>query len=285
MRHALILPVSALSKFGQSTLVDPGLPRLHLCLSHLTRPEFVLHSDYLAYYKDRRQHGDYIIMDNGADENEKGIGEDLATTLEAAIKVHAQEVVVPDVQEDAPETIKAGVEAFAWLRTNEGRIAYSLAGRPRLMVVPQGSDWRQWAACAMYLLQNARATMKVLEGPSIVVAVAKQYDLILSSPTWTEGRVGAVDWLQRQLVEHEEIHLLGYPRGSYDVPRIEQKFPGIVRSVDSAKPVVYAFNAMKVNPWDSVPEYPLRPENYFDMDLNAFGEECLEHNIHTFCNV
>lgn len=277
----MILPIPHLMDFGTRAPAPEGRPRIHLLLSHLMWPTNPLMEDYVAYYQMRRERGDYLIMDNGADESVVGQGERVEAVLLCAKRVRAQEIVLPDVQEDRHATERNTLEAIDWLRTYDGRIAYNTAGRPRLMLVPQGKDLNEWGQCCDKLIHAVRGLMASVEGPPPVIAVAKQYDRIFS-----EGRLTGLRYLETIKDKEEDIHLLGYPRGVYDVPLIEDTFPGMVRSVDSAKPVVYAMNGMMVDPIANqgyLPEYPLRPDKYFQQELERKHEVYLAHNIEKFC--
>lgn len=283
MRHALILPVHLLDEFGLAAPRESGLPPIHLTLSHLTRDPFPLQREYITYFQNRRDQGDYIIMDNGADESKQGRGDSMYNTLEAARKVRAQEVVLPDVQMDAAATRYASSLALQWLTSYEGKTLYRESGRPRVMIVPQGKSLLEWVECAKVLLSSARETMHKIEGPSLVVGVAKQYHDMFKTHT-EGGRQRLVQWLYAQLGEHEEVHLLGYPRGAHDAPELSQKWPGFIRSVDSAKPVVYAMNQI-VPGKDYMPDYPKRPKGYFEKGMDTTERDYLEANIKFFCYV
>lgn len=283
MNHCLILPVPMLEKYGTATPVHAGTPRMHLCLNHLLQEDdYPLAYEYHSYYLERREAGDYIIMDNGADEHAEGDG--ILPVLSAAASVRAQEIVLPDVQYESAKTIEHTTHALDFLGQHQGRVAYNKASRPRVQVVPQGQTYQAWIACAEILIDLARTMMARIEGPSIVVGVAKQYHAMFKSSNGEGGRVRLVNWLYSELHEHEDVHLLGYPRGAHDLGAIEKKTPGFVRSVDSAKPVVYALNGIKVESLNGngFPEYPLRPDAYFGKVLTREQEEILEYNIWRF---
>lgn len=280
MNHCMILPVPALEKFGTLAPVDEGTSRTHLCLNHLLSQNFEMADEYHSYYLERREAGDYIIMDNGADEHSRGAS--LKHVLAAAMQVKAQEIVLPDVQLNSSMTLELTLHALQWLETYEGRVLYNKAGRPRIQVVPQGQTFASWIDCAEILIEEARRVMDKIDGPSIVVAAAKQYHSLFQAGG-RGGRIRQVEWLYQCLHQYEDVHLLGYPRNAYDVGDIERATPGFVRSVDSAKPAVYALNGIKVSSPSRVLEaYPLRPDKFFTITAGEKQETLMEYNIWRF---
>lgn len=268
MNLILILPTAELPRFGEATPTD-GPVRLHLVLAQECHD-----GNYFGYYKDRRAQGDYLILDNGADELEEGIG--LAATLEVATRLRAQEVVLPDVQWDAAATLQNSLGALSYLRSPEGRAAYDRAGRPRLQVVPQGRDNVEWAKTAEKLISATRVAMHDLDGPSPVVGVAKQYDTLKGGRTWCCGV------LRPHLTPAEDVHLLGWAHRLMDPFEVAAKHPW-VRSIDSAKPIVYAMAGVKASIEGNTP-YPLRPDDYFASTFPRTREfhSVMAHNLKAF---
>lgn len=271
MKLILLPPIPELDRYGRCYPLSNRNPRLHLLLSHLCiDPD----GKYMRYYKEQRDKGDYLILDNGADEY--GKGDKIQKTLLLAKHLRAQEIVLPDVQHRADATVWESLEALSWLGSQEGKVAYITAGKPRLQIVPQGKTMKEWIHVAKYLLFSVRDTMGFLGGPPCVVGIAKQYE------TLPRGRIGCCTWLQEHLTPTESIHLLGWAHNLMDVHEIANAYPS-VRSVDSAKPFVYSLHGIKVKlPLN--PVYPLRPGNYFRAEFPETKEfsRVLAHNLEVF---
>jgi hypothetical protein len=264
----LIPPIAELNRLGSIMPVGHA-SRLHLVLSHLCDDK-----TYRLYYQNRRAMGEYLILDNGADELPEGQG--IQTTLVRATELCAQEVVLPDVQWDGKATLEHTMEALAWLRGIDGETAYNRARRPRLMIVPQGRTRDEWEKVAVRLLEEVRSTMTLLGGPPPVVGVAKQYDEFPGGRTW------CCQVLRPLLTPAEDVHLLGWAHRLPDVFEVARKHPW-VRSVDSAKPLVYTLGGVKVRISES-PKYPLRPDDYFELEFirTKEFERLLTHNLKAF---
>jgi hypothetical protein len=170
---------------------------------------------YRDHYTERRKAGDYIIMDNGACEGSLVGG---ATLMEAAKAVDAQEVVVPDVLDDAEATVRTAIEFVHTFRKEFQKRS--------LMVVPHGHSDEEWLWCADQLLRR-------LPDWEPVIGLPKRQDYNHNG----EGRRALAKFLH---VEHPEVrvHLLGSGRnlrrdlntlGDYGV-----------RSMDSAAPFALA---------------------------------------------
>ena len=97
MKAALIVPNAHLEEFGQGDL--------HLLLAHLMSNKV-----YREHYQKQRLHGAYLILDNSAHEYKEGIN--AAKLLRQAMRVRAQEIVVPDVLDDGPATVERAMQAL-----------------------------------------------------------------------------------------------------------------------------------------------------------------------------
>lgn len=268
MNLILITPTAELPRLGTYPPVD-GPVRFHLVLAQECHD-----GNYFSYYRNRRKNGDYLILDNGADELEAGLG--LSSTLEVGAALRAQEVVLPDVQWDGEQTLENSLRALAWLRTPVGKMAYRKAGRPRLMVVPQGGTNEEWGQIAERLINATRSVMREIDGPSLVVGVAKQYDALEGGRSWCCGL------LRPYLMPAEDVHLLGWAHRLNDPLDVRFQHPW-VRSIDTAKPLVYAMAGVKADFRANTP-YPLRPDNFFEAEFPQTAEfqHVLHHNLKAF---
>lgn len=80
MTFCVIAPAAGLEKWAR-------LSRTHLVLSHVRNPI------YREFYRQRREAGDLVILDNGAYEGQM----DPEKLLEAIIQYHPQVIVLPDI--------------------------------------------------------------------------------------------------------------------------------------------------------------------------------------------
>ena len=71
------------------------------------------------------------------------------------------------------------------------------------------------------------------------------------------------------------------------LPIISREFGSWIRSVDSAKPIVYATAGIGIDDVVQTPEYPKRPEGYFKKTLTPDELLLARRNIDVFdqcCN-
>lgn len=259
MKVALIPPIPDLRRFASESSV-------HLLLAQLC------HIDpYREYYKERSIDGDYLILDNGADEIGQGMR--VETLLSIARYVGAQEVVLPDVQQDGAATYAATREACEWLITPEGREAYADAGHPRLMIVPQGRTRDEWLDCFEAMWNMHIYSGRVWnENYEPVVGLAKNHEALID---------GGLVALMAELDPTIDVHLLGWPRRLEAIPDLLVQFPRI-RSIDTARAFVYGRAGISVIPYDEAPTYPERSEDYFDVPILATFHDTVRSNINAF---
>lgn len=261
MRIALIPPIPHLSDVQETGF--------HLVLSHLLRDE-----KYATFYRERRDRGDYLILDNGA--HELGASRDHVELLKNAEMLGAQEIVLPDVLFDRRGTIERTKRMFKYLHTNEGWDKYEEAGRPNLMLVPQGTDRADWAVCFESLLALVDKYWMDEMG-TLVLGISKDYDdmrggLEFLIGHYVEPKMDSLDFY---------VHCLGWPRNLWSLATIAREFP-YIRSTDSARPFVYAKHGILLEPGGEIPLYPKRDINYFSEELSQFQLKIAERNSLVF---
>lgn len=269
MKSILIPPIPNLD-------ISQGRP-FHLLLSHLAE-----NPDYAEFYKAERRAGSYLILDNGAHEFQSGEGPSRLLDLAEDLKV--QELVVPDYLFDADQTVEKAKKALEWFST-VGRERFALLD-PRLMIVPQGNSFYSWKRCLHHLTEvfyefQARDPSTFWRTP--VIGVSKDYE---------EFPGGLPRLLDKVIIPHaismnSPIHMLGWGRKLWDLKIVAKEFGSFIRTVDSAKPFVYAMSDIRLeSESDQVPPYPLRPKDYFSRGLRSIGEVTLAcQNVDIFDRV
>lgn len=227
MKIAVIPPASLLHTYG--ILGD----KYHLCLSH----EVLTNHSYAEFYQRRRQEGDFVILDNSAHEQLEG--QSLDQLVLAAKTIGPSEIVLPDRLFFGDDTIERSTEAYARLRQE--------FPATKLMGVPQGRTISEWVTCLNALLSLGVDT----------IGISKDYEV------WPGGlacRVADVGERHPSV----DIHMLGWGRELWQLREIEES--GLVRGVDSAKPIVYALHGVElpdVISRETTPKYPRRKNDFF----------------------
>lgn len=250
MKLALITPIPDLERFAT-------LSKIHLVL-----PEHFDDDRYLQFYKYRRSVGDYVIMDNGAHEHAGPLP--ISELMMRAAELGPNEIVLPDVQRDKRATIIATNNALAWIRQNPE--SYDAAGRPNLMVVPQGTTMDEWSSCrdAIYHTWD-HLDMQPRRYP--VIGIAKHHEDLITGGI---SRLVASCRVHPQIKDCQ-IHLLGWPRRLHVVKEVRHMYPE-VRSIDTAR--AYTFAKMEV-PIDRPPDP--KSARYPDRDAEFFTDAIPEH--------
>lgn len=114
---------------------------MHMFLTHLVEK-------YPFYAKFAREVKGYKILDNSL--IELGGAVDLQRVLDAAMHIDADEIILPDVFQNGPETIKAVEASIKELLTvyPDGKFPF------KVMAVAQGKDEKEWFSCYQFLLTN-----------------------------------------------------------------------------------------------------------------------------------
>lgn len=265
METCLIPPISELESFGYGCY--------HLLLSHLLE-----NKQYREHYiREKKENKAYLILDNSAHEFKSG--QEPEILIEQALEIKANEIVCPDVLFDARETaancrlalrVFAQSEKFAELK-------------PNVMIVPQGTTYREWQWC-LYDMMNEYDWMYSKHSKQFkqlpVIGLSKDYEM------W-EG--GLVRLFERDLTlimtnEWVTVHLLGWGRDLWALNTIAREYGSIeyLRSVDSAKPFVYAMSNTRLDFNKPIPEYPTRSENYFNHSLTKDQRQIAFGNVRIF---
>lgn len=244
MKFAVIAPVKDLETYGDMS------DNIHLVLAHL----ILGNEKYADFYRRRSEMGDYIILDNSAHEFGVGIGpEELCLAID---KVKASEVVLPDRLFFGEDTVEMTSNAYNIIKSEYPGMNF--------MITPQGRTHAEWQDCFGHMLLNFK------DDDEVTVGISKDYEV------WEGGLFRLVGMIPKDI----PIHLLGWGRQMWVPPMIEATFPKRVRSIDSAKPLVYAMAGISLRKPISAaqPRYPRRQENFFE-SMKEIDYEIAVNNI------
>lgn len=115
--------------------------RMHMFLTHMVEK-------YPAYVEAARNAPGYKILDNSL--IELGGAVDLKRVVKAAKIISADEIILPDVFQDGPATIKAVQSAIDELNKMYPNRSWPF----KLQAVAQGKDEKEWYECYMELIKN-----------------------------------------------------------------------------------------------------------------------------------
>ena len=239
-------------------------------LSHLLEDP-----DYANFY--RAESGtSFIILDNSA--HERTTGNPVKELVAQAREIQASEIVIPDKLFDGKATLIQARDSFHWLANAKSK-SY-MSSDWRWMVVPQGQTWEEYEWCFRQLLKLCRAWENQLGHcwGGWTIGVSKDYEM------FEGGLYRIVSELLEPLHTNDpsiQFHLLGWGRDLWALGEIAQDFDW-VRSVDSAKPYVYAAAGVALYPLANYPAYPKRQPNYFHTPLQWNQRSTVDQNIWTF---
>jgi hypothetical protein len=235
MDFRIISPTAGLEKFAT-------LSKSHLILAH------VKDSSYRSFYKERREAGDHLILDNGA--HEKGKSIDWSQLYEAIDFYNPQVVVLPDTLNDP---IKTASESLRFLDTAS--------------MIHTKVEW-------MYVVQ-AKDGFADLERVNNVLKDTRVGHLIkwLGITRYLTIDNGLSRSVIRKLLAgyQRKFHALGLVNGSIKELQDLEGFD----SVDSSVPVWRGWNAFSVTTDAKWPEIPVD----FSTTEEPFSEKLIYNNL------
>lgn len=247
----------------------------HLALAHLALGTEQQAAEYWQFFVERKQEGDYIILDNAA--HELRVPLDPHELIEAAELVRADEIVLPDVPYDHRQTIKLMVSCMQeWAQAGEDMRPY------RLMFVPQGDTILAWRTCLFAQIMRYQRLVREFRG------VFSDQQPVVALPAKYEGKFEGyplsrmiADFLEPLHHHGYEIHLLGW-RSLWGLNDIAMRFP-FIRSTDSAKPFVYGKKGIVFDPLhEAAPEHVTRPDDFFEWELTPHQRKVSDLNSTVF---
>jgi len=233
------------------------------CLPHLIDQ----YSEYKEFFEYSREHGRFIIMDNGLFEGVNHTTEDLINKIEL---IQPDVFVVPDAWNDANTTL---VNAKSWMiNYKEG-----LPIRTNLMAVCQGKDMTELITTYQTLVDLGYTHIAFNHSS---IAYQQEYSGMDSLKAAMYGRMEFI----RKLVAGSSIrkdvyhHLLGC-----SLPQEFMSYGdwGFIKSVDTSNPILvgaegekYTNSGMSWKPKEKL-------EHYFEMDLDSKLEDII-FNVNKF---
>lgn len=212
-----ITPISYLKEYGTSS-------NTHLVLAHIVDTN----DEYASYYKNRGEHGDLIICDNGAFE----LGESYSPTelVRLGKKCNANVIVLPDYPgQHQSKTIQAAEKVIDEIQD---------AGF-KTMFAPQAEigDLEGWIAAYLWAANNPDVDMigmSILAIPNALPHIPKAY-----------ARVVMTQLLEsRRIFNHDKHHhYLGLNAGpNIEIPSLI--LSGHLDTCDSSNPIWCALNGL-----------------------------------------
>lgn len=256
MNVAIITPIPHLDDYA---VHSPG-ESYHLVLSHV-----VLSNRPYAEFYGSLPRPRFIILDNSAHEMLEG-----QTDIQLAnawAEIGADEIVLPDRLFFGDDTVEMSSSALSVLRHRT---------TAQFMAVPQGRTFDEWENCLTRLLELDVET----------IGISKDYEVW---PGGIRGLVERVADARNRVDKKVRVHLLGWGRDALSIRGISDPSfcDGIIRGIDSAKPLVYASAGVtlpsvdEIDRWSTL-TYPRRPSKFFSSRLPEGSKARCLHNISAF---
>ncbi len=175
---------------------------MHMYLTHMVEK-------YPMYVQVAKQAPGYKILDNSL--IELGSAMTIDRVLDAAEKIGADEIILPDVFQDGGATLNAVDKALVEIdRRYQGKCPF------KLMAVAQGTNWPNWNRCYEELMDRSEVS---------VIGVPKVCAKMLPG-----GRPEVMRRSQCRLLEKEH-HLLGLWYSASELEQYDR--PDMIRSCDT----------------------------------------------------
>jgi hypothetical protein len=229
--------------------------KYHMALAHLVLKDEI----YTEFYRQQSKKDAYVILDNGVIEGEQ---QQLGDIIMRARVIGAQEIILPDVFQDADATIASSYKALKTCREKYGR-------EFKLMAVPQGKTIEEWLECAEVMLDW---DIDCLGIPKVLTKMGGR-DARLKVLAELKDTI-----LRRQLTFafRLDIHLLGCWENPLELTMItkaeQSKVIPPIRGCDSAIAYVYSEKGILL----SEDERPAGPVDFKEKDTDL---TILEKNI------
>ncbi|RLI42742.1 hypothetical protein DRO59_03165 [Candidatus Bathyarchaeota archaeon] len=184
----------------------------HLVLSHLLEEE-----EYLAFYKDQREKGSYIVLDNGVVET--GVPR-IDRSMVEMLRPH--EVVAPDYLFDAQRTYEESLRFLTQIKTEFPFL--------KVMCVPQGDSPEEFIECLEAFVSSPCDVIGLGKSASLALTPKQIRPRDPEAPFVVAGRHRALTHLMK-MKSSIPVHILGLSRPNELL--VYNTFPN-VRSVDTS---------------------------------------------------
>jgi len=251
MDVAIIYPNDLIGKW-------PNLTRMHLFV-----PKQFEGGDTPSRIRHLKSRGHYIILDNGAYEGELL---DLKSLLELAKSVNANEIVLPDVFQDANKTVQSYKQIL---------VTKELPDNCKYMLVPQGKNLAEWFTC-FEQINNIWDKSK--------------YEWVLGIPKWLAKDDPGVRAEILTVLGYrgfkQPIHLLGC-NGMPEIRKIVdvlKRRVAKVRSIDTSYPIKLAQAGKKLT-YSSNEKVVWDSKEYLKSTFVANQMPLIAYNVLEFINI
>lgn len=242
MKLAHIAPTKALSNETFKSLT------FHLCIAS----QVLKDPEYAAYY---RTVPGFVMMDVPTYEDKSGVPYDFDLLSMAIDLVNPNEVILPDIWNSTPEEgIEYASNAALQLPrdTERGPLGYVAA--------LHGASIEEYFYCAQQMSKIPGVTTLGLTETQRRVKVKR----------------GEIIELLAKRNPDKHLHLLGLARDFADLQ--DRRVWRYARSMDTAKLVVYGMSC-KSPVHSNFPDYPGRPEGFFEMEVSELQMSYIHKNI------
>lgn len=226
----------------------------YLVLAHLVQ-------DDTSYAEWHEKVGGYKILDNGVEEGEKI---PLDVLVDAAKRIKATELVLPDVFEDGDATL-----ASTELALGDPAIKALAETGVKMAAVAHGKDRSSWIHCFDVL--NADPRIHTVMIPKVL------------DKTWGYGgRFAACSYLQatRRITNKKDYHLLGVWTDPLEV-YLHSTYNKWIRGLDTALAFQAGYQEVSISYLTREGGHkPKRPQSYFSIDhLSSVQMSLVRENI------
>lgn len=227
-----------------------------LSLAHLYR-----NKHYAYFFAKKYRAGQHVIMDNSAYELPEPYS--IEKLWELISYYGASELVLPDVLRNRQATDEKTREALEFLAFQEkqNRLRQTLQ---HVMIVPQGIEMVEWIISLDSLLSAVNTYTPRMH---ITIGIAKH------TSSFPGGRLKILNYLFNnpgdRVVPYHAVHLLGINEDLVELRELSLAFGAKVRSIDSAKPGIYAIAGEYCRYGEELPKIS-RQEDYFY--INMYGQ-------------
>lgn len=254
MRFVPIAPISLQSSYDRPVL---------FALAHMLKD-----AEYSEFFRNACKYT-YCILDNGAYEGKSlSIQELMYLTKHYGFK----EVALPDKLRDDVETYQLTGRAMKDIFSKYSNL---ISRDVQFMIVPQGSTILKWAVCAQMLIEEY---VLLFPNRRFTVGVPK----VTSRLTGGRGVI-----LEKYLIPLQEkfkfdIHLLGIAESMDALRSIALRYGPNIRTVDSARPFIWAKAETQISVIHEPTNYPGRFEGYFESEFTPLQTMLAESNVSAY---